>query len=105
MKPWVEVLNPLQQLIRMHGNFILCPGSHLDRLGKVPGICSSDPSLLGPLPRLLVSVPIHQCATLQPGRPLRCELSCQIPMIHPSPVLWGYDLECPLLDYLKDSFL
>jgi hypothetical protein len=43
MKPGVEVLNPLQQLIRTLCNFFLRPESDLDRLGEVPGIRSLQP--------------------------------------------------------------
>jgi hypothetical protein len=75
VKPSVEVLNPLQQLIRMLGNFVLCPKSHLNRFGEVPGTGSPDPSLLGLLARLLVNSRIHECASVQPDRPLRCD-SC-----------------------------
>jgi hypothetical protein len=42
-KSWVEVLIPLQQVIRTIGNFVLRPESDLDMLGKVPGIRSPQP--------------------------------------------------------------
>jgi hypothetical protein len=34
MKPWVDALDPLKQLLRARGCLVLCPERHFDGLGR-----------------------------------------------------------------------